>query len=151
MKKTKLKGVNGVYFGKSLKKQTPFIRILCRDEDSNNCSWTGWLTTKNADNIKDMLSHFKLNGTIEQVIEASPEDRPSFFSVPSDEVLIEENQGNDGKTYRSIQGMAADRKPLGDDISKDEIKEAWKKFDFTAKDITALDTSGSKAEEEIPF
>lgn len=151
----KLRSINGVYFGKSKVKQTPFIRLLCKGSDGINCSWTGWITEKNTENVKDMLSHFKLNGTIEQVIESSPDDRLSFFSVPSEDVLIEENE-YEGKTYRQIQGMASDRRELKDEATKDEIKEAWKKFDFQAKDITELDVSQqsenkNSKNDDLPF
>ena len=152
MLKKKIKSINGIYFGKSKVKKTPFIRILCRDEDSKNCSWTGWLTTNNSDNIKDMLSHFKLNGDIQDVIEAKTEDRPSFFSIPSEEVLIEEEEYQ-GKTYRSIQGLVSDRKMLDDEITKDEVKELWNKFSFTAKDITELQAQkpDKNPKEDLPF
>lgn len=151
MLKKNIKSINGVYFGKSKVKGTPFIRILCKDEDGENCNWTGWLTSKNAENVKDMLAHFNLNGKIEEVIESSDEDRPSFFSVPSEEVLIEEKE-YDGKTYRSIQGLASDKRLPEDNISKDEIKEAWKKFDFQAKDINELKVSDKTLKEDnLPF
>ena len=146
---SKLKSINGVYFGKSKLKKTPYIRILCKDAEARSCSWTGWLTTDNAENVKDMLSHFKINGSIEEVISASPSDRISFFSLPSEEVFIEESEYN-GKTYRQIQCMAKDKKELEDGMTKDEVREAWKKFDFQAQDITELNTQDQVDDDDDP-
>ena len=134
MIKVKIKSVNSVVFGKSSEKQTPYIKLLCTDENGEYCQYTGWKTTNNLENLKIMLAKFGLEHPLTDIIELDDSrERATFFKAPKDEVLIEETEYN-GKVYRNITGMQ--KEPIADSINKEESKSIWQDLTFQAVDIT---------------
>ncbi len=128
----KLKSVNAVYFGRSSKKGTPYIRVLCVDETGQDCSWTGWLTENTEESIRETLSAFKFSGSIKELIDINDEkERAEHLRPPNTDVHISEDEYNK-KVYRkieSIEGLSNSPQKF----PKDELKNDWNNFDTKTK------------------
>lgn len=142
-----IKSINGVFFNKVKKTGMPYITILCKDENSNNCSFTGFLTSKSEDRerLVHNLATFGMSGSMEDIITADPNERPTYFSVPSKKVLIKEVHGAGDKVYRNIIGFEGDEIP-NPEMDKNESLSLWSKFDFKVSNVKKEDTDN-----DIPF
>ncbi len=144
MKSVKIKSINKVIVGKSSQKGTPYIKLLCKTEDGENCSWTGWKTEKAAAMLRDNLAVFKFNGSIQEVVEAADEDKVSFFKSPTIPALVEtevytnrEGEQVEQLVIKGFEGVGYTPK-----YSREEVIASWKGFDNVTK---------AKKNEEVPF
>ena len=134
MKKSKITELNRVISGKTPIKGTVYIKLLCKDENGENCNATVWITENNIRNIKTMFSHFKLEIPFEDFASLSDADKLLALKTPDDEMLIEEKSytsknGTSG-VERNIIGSVKDRKSIETNVSSDEVKQLLLKLIF---------------------
>ncbi len=134
----KVQKVNAVLFGKSDKKGTPFIKLLCTDSEGNNLSWTGWYTARNEQYLRADLASFKFDGEISEIMrEEDSSKRATFFGAPSQDVLVEEEEYEDKegntKTVRKIASVNNPKTKISDGEVTKDVEDAWGKFDKKTK------------------
>jgi len=135
--KGRVKSVNAVYSGRSLTKETPYLKIMCYvtldDDKEVEAVYTAWQTPKMIDTIKKFLSAFKLNIPVVKLIEIdSAKERANHLSPPDMDVFLEIDE------YRTSQGDTEKYNITGIDgvtgyaqkWSKKELESDWTNFDL---------------------